>query len=335
MKKIVVLGNGTDWCEKSLSDLKKNRNVKLINGALPCNMRSVEGILAKIHFSLKINRILNLPFKNIWFKEFSKNICEDRNAELILIIYDRNRLANYIPFLQFIREYYTNCKLVYMFTNVVRISGASDNNFVEELNEFYDVVYAFDPSDALRYNFKYSPLIYSVDIMSDKKTKNEVFYVGKAKDRYPMLITIFEKLRRMGIDRRFFIFGVEEEKQKYKDEIVYNKLIPYEECLKHIQESRCLLDVIQGESEGYTIKVCEAVYYNKLLITTNYNVVKEPFYDPNYICVITDSSDIPEGFFDENKKIKYPEEGKAYFSAKSFIDRMYRDLNIDTEEDTV
>lgn len=332
MKKIVVLGNGMDWCEKSLSDLKKIKDVKLINNVLPCNMHSLEGVLAKIHFSLKINRVLNLPFKNIWFKAFAQNICEDRNAELILVIYDRNRLANYIPFLRFIRKYYTNCKLVYMFTNVVRISGASDNNFVEELNEFYDVVYAFDPSDAPRYNFKYSPLIYSANTISDIKPKNEVFYVGKAKDRYPMLIAVFEKLGQMGIDRRFFIFGVEEEKQQYKDEIVYNKLIPYEECLKHIQESQCLLDVIQGESEGYTIKVCEAIYYDKLLITTNHNIIKEPFYDPNYICVITDTNDIPEDFFDENKKVKYSEEGKEYFSAKLFMDRMCKDLDIVMEE---
>ena len=37
-------------------------------------------------------------------------------------------------------------------------------------------------------------------------------------------------------------------------------------CLENIKASNCLLDIIQGDSSGYTIKVCEAIFYNKLLI---------------------------------------------------------------------
>lgn len=325
-RKIIIFGNAQDWCEKSLTDFKENENVKIINSKFSCNLNKFLEIIAKIHFSYKINQIINLPFKSIWGKKIVKEIKEKQDENLIFIIYDRNLMANNEKFIKLLRKKFPKCKLVYMFTNIVKISGANDNNFVNKLNEMYDVVYAFDPSDAQKYNFCYSPLIYSYNEI-DVKNKNGVFYVGRAKDRYNMLIDVYNKIKELNIDREFYIFGVPTDKQEYKDEIKYNKYISYEECLKNIQESDCLLDIIQGESEGFTIKTCEAVYYDKLLITTNKNVKKAPFYDERYILVIETANDIKKDFFKNSKNVKYSKEGKEYFSVNTYLENLYKDLN--------
>lgn len=327
MNNIVILGNGNDWCEKSLNDFSYMNNVKIINSKYLCEIKGITKYLAKIHFSYRINKIIKLPFKFLWFKKIKNNISRTNIEDLIIIIYDRSLFANNVKFLNYLRKEFKNCKLVYMFTNIVNISGAGDNNFVYRLNEFYDVVYAFDPADAKKYNFKYSPLIYSYNKL-DVESENKVFYVGKAKDRYPMLINVFEKLKNLNIKRKFYIFEVKSDEQKYTDEIIYNQYISYNECLKNIQGSECLLDIIQGNSEGFTIKVCEAVFYDKLLITTNKNIKNLPFYDEKYICVIESADDLCEDFFENAGQVKYSKEGKEYFSVKKYLNRLYMDLNI-------
>ena len=326
-EKVVILGNGQDWCLRSLSGFEQFENVKIINSKYACNLKGLLKSIAKIHFSYKLNKIINLPFKSLWFKKILKDINIEGDKRLIIIIYDRNLMANNEKFIKYLRKKIPNCKLVYMFTNIVKISGASDNNFVLKLNDNYDIVYAFDPNDAKRYNFYYSPLIYSYN-KKDIKEKNQVFYVGRAKDRYAMLIDVYERIRELNIDRKFYIFGVDEEKQINKTEIEYNKYISYDECLKNIQESSCLIDIIQGESEGFTIKTCEAIFYDKLLITTNKNVKNAPFYDERYILVIDSAKDINRDFFKNAKNVKYSEKGKAYFSVDTYLNNLYNDLKI-------
>lgn len=323
---IVVLGNGSDWCKAALSDFDRLEYAKVINSVLPCPTKSFKGTIARIHYSLKINQRIKLPFKSIWYGYFLRNICENREEKLVIIIYDRNRLANDSMFLECIRKYYNNVKLVYMFTNVVRISGANNNGFINQLNDFYDVVYAFDPADALAYNFKYSPLIYSKNSLDIKTEQKQVFYVGRAKDRYEMLMNVYSALKNLGVNRKFYIFNVSEDQQKYKDEIQYNMLIPYSECLKYIQESSCLLDVIQAESEGFTIKVCEAIFYNKRLITTNKNILDMPFYDPRFIRVIDSAEQITRDFIFSDEPVEYSEKAREYFSVNGYLNRLTRDL---------
>jgi len=327
-EKIVILGNGEDWCEKSLTDLKKIENVKIINRKYLYNFNKFLCSLIKIHFSYKLNKIINLPFKSIWIKKVLEAIGEENNQNIIFIIYDRSFLSNNKKFLECLRKKYPNCKLVYMFTNIVKISGAGDNHFVSKLNQYYDVVYAFDPEDAKKYNFKYSPLLYSLN-PKQVEEKNQVFYVGRAKDRYPMLLQVYEKIKELNINRNFYIFGVSEKEQKHVEEIKYNRYISYDDCLEEIQCSNCLLDIIQGDSCGFTIKTCEAVYYDKLLITTNKNVKQAPFYDERYILVINSAEDINKEFFENAKNVKYSKEGKAYFSIENYLKTLYKDLDIE------
>lgn len=326
-EKIIILGNSQDWCERSLSDFKKMDNVKMNNYKYFRKVNSFTKFLARIHFSYKLNRIIELPFKKIWYSKIKKFVNAKKDEKVIFIIYDRNVLANNIKFINYLRKNFKDCRLVYMFTNIVNISGAGENNFVLKLNQYYDVVYAFDPEDSKKYNFKYSPLIYSTNEMNTDK-KNQAFYVGRSKDRYPMLIKVYERLKELNISSEFHIFEVEADKQMYKENIKYNEYISYDECLKKIQQSNCLIDIIQGNSTGLTIKVCEAIYYNKLLITTNKHIKETPFYDEKFILIIDNEKDIKEVFFRNANNVKYSKEGKEYFSVDTYLKRLYNDLGI-------
>lgn len=329
--RILILGNGMDWCEKSVSVLCQNKNISLLNNKVPVNGKW-KNQLARIYFSWRINKLFPMPFKSIWYKQlglYLKKLGFDKGG--CIIIYDHNVFGGEETFIGYIRKKYPVAKMVYVFTNIVEFTSAKEKNYVEKLNDWYDVVFAFDPEDAKKYNFAYSPLIYDPDPAYDKDAtenkENTVFYVGQAKDRLPSLMAAYQKLKKLGVQCNFHIAKVPEEDIIQADDITYNQWMSYAEAVTAIQKSTCLLDAIQGNSTGLTIKTCEAVCYDKKLITTNKHVTEYPFYDSRYIRIVESPEDIDEAFFNENREVHYSKEGKEYFSAGAFLKRLDEELS--------
>lgn len=323
MKKYIILGNGLDWCELSLHGIEKRKDIFFSNTKLPLNTNPFFLKLSRYYFSNTVNRMVELPFKKLWYSCFYKNMCLSKENKQVLIIYDKHMLGCNRKFLKDVKRSFPNIKLVYVFTNIVKYSGAIINNFIDQLNKYYDVVLAFDPLDAEKYDFEYSPLVYNID---DKYTNhnmdNQVFYVGTAKDRLSELIEVYKKLQSMGIKCDYNIAEVEETRVESTSGIKYNKRIPYSEVLCHIAKSECLIDIIQGDSSGLTIKTCEAVCYDKKLITTNQHVSEYSFYDPRYIRIIKNVDDITQDFFDNDINVCFRKEDKEYFSTEAFLERI-------------
>lgn len=327
-KKLFILGNGTDWCEKSLQKLLQYENVYLINKRVPVN-GYFKNKIARIYFSYRINSRFKVPFKSLWYRNIKKFIEQNThiNDELVILIYDHNVFGGEISFLNYLRKHFEKIKLFYIFTNIVKFTSAQEKKYVDKLNEWYDSVFAFDPKDAEKYNFEYSPLIYDADSSYNKRnTENKdnlVFYVGQAKDRLGVLLKSYERLKELGVKCNFHIANVPDGNKKYDNEIVYNKFMSYNDAVNCIKKATCLIDIIQGDSTGLTIKTCEAVCYDKKLITTNKHVKEYPFYDPRYIRVMESINDIDLDFFNENADVHYSKEGKNYFSADSFLKRLW------------
>ena len=232
-------------------------------------------------------------------------------------------LGNNRKFLRAVRKTFPKLKLIYTFTNIEKYSGARINHFTDELSSYYDVVLAFDRLDSEKYGFEYSPLVYNANKKyMNSNVDSDVFYVGTAKDRLKMLISVFDKLMSMGIKCDFSIAEVNEDEIDNSKEITFNSRKSYSDVLDHISRTNCLLDVIQGNSTGLTIKTCEAICYDKKLITTNVHVKDYPFYDERYILVINNADDITKEFFTQNTDVKYKEEDKLFFSTEEFFKRI-------------
>lgn len=325
MNKFVVFGNGTEWLRYSLNDFAA-LEYKLIQGT-NIFQNNVLNKLMKCHFSLRANQRFNLPLKSIWYKSICKVISYELDDSPIFIFYDWNVLGYDYNFLKYLRIYFPNVKLIYIFTNISKVSGARKTNKIDSLSDHYDMVYAFDKSDSVKYGFREQPLLYSYNIANKLPQNSDVFYIGNAKDRLGMLHKVYKKIESYGLSQDYYIVGVSEE-DKINSSIVYNSPISYGEVLKHIESSSCLIDIIQGESEGYTIKVCEAIFYNKLLITTNERIKDAPFYNSNFILVIKSENDIPKSFFENASRVNYSDQDRSYFSINRFIHILENDLNV-------
>lgn len=309
----IVLSAGQEWNYYSWKDTVDNvENIRFINELFPSFLKK---LWWRPYFRNKIT------YKFFW-RPFIKSKLKIKTEPTVLIVYDWNFLTMSPSCIQYLKASYPNLKIIYVFTNIVKISGARTYDILEKLNQDYDMVFAFDPEDAKKYGFEYSRLVYSVSrpLRKIKSYDYDVFYIGQAKDRYSQLIDIYKKLRSCNLRCLFYITGVPKSEQYIDSGIVYNTPLHYNDVLELIDNSKCLVDVIQGDSAGLTIKTCEAVVLDKKLITTNRNVINEVFYDPNNILIYGENADVKK-FMDTDSK-NYDENTKKIFSPVELLERI-------------
>ena len=302
----IILSAGQEWNLYSWESTKNDSNIEFYNELFrPLLLKK---FWWRTYFKSKfLCRI-------IWFPYFRRLLKIDKR-KTILIVYDWHYLTMSSYIVQSFKRMYNNLTIVYCFTNLSKVTGAKTFGLLDNLKDSYDQVYAFDKLDSERYGFDYSRLVYAPvrhDYLINCVQELDLFYVGQAKDRLTQLIDIFKNAQKAGLKCKFFITGVSEESQYVHPDIVYNQNISYGEVLGYISKSRCIVDAIQGESTGMTIKTCEAVYWDKKLITTNVNVVNEPYFNSNNIMVYDEKSDLKR--FMKLELMPYTDKDRFIFS---------------------
>lgn len=314
--KIIVLSNGTEWCRYCWKGALNRYPITFYNNQLPVKSKKMDEFLQKLFLRFSFLR----PLLSFYFYIL---LGIKKNEKTLVIVYDWNILTKDPNFMRRIRK---DCKLVYLFSNIVKITGATKYNILNTLKDEYDMIFAFDKEDSEKYGFNYHRLIYEKpQDLNNQDIKYDLFYVGQAKDRLGKLLEIFEKAESCGLKCDFHIVGVPENQQKHNDKIEYNVNMPYEEAVKHICSSRCLVDAIQGESTGLTIKTCEAVVFNKKLITTNEHVRAEKFYNPSDILIYNEQNNNLDQFL-KNEDTEYTDNDRYVFSVESLLNGIYKEM---------
>lgn len=325
MKKLFILGNGVDWCASSLVKAFKKENVFVVNKRIPLKSVILSKI-CKILYSEKLKYFNFKIIKKIFYGRIFNYIFKNRiqaGDVIYVLIYDHNPLGGDFLFLNYLRKRINHVNISYIFTNIADQSYSKMMGFTEKLNTYYDKVFAFDKIDEKKYGFLYFGLIYDADvnIVKNEKSNNCALYVGKAKNRLEKIIDIFELLMAHNYSCDFNIVDVPNESKVYPDRITYNKYITYNDCLAKIVSSRIIVDVIQLNSSGFTIKICEAVCYNKKIITNNSNIKQCSFYDYRYIRVYGED-EIDDDFLYDNKSVVYSENP---FSFDCFLNMLFNE----------
>ena len=282
--KYIILSAGHEWNYYSWLGVSHRDDIRFIKNLFS---KYLDKIWWKRLFRNKL-------FCDIFWIPYIKRKLNILCGSTVLIVYDWGALTSSPYCVKKLKKTYPNLNIIYIYTNVVRISGSKTYGLLPELNKLYDMVFAFDPNDAKKYGFDYSKLIYTIESkpLDITESKYDIFYVGQAKDRYKTLLQIYRNAVSQGLRCLFYITGVPESEQIRTDDIIYNHPITYEKVLDLMLKSRCIVDAIQGDSAGLTIKTCEAVMLNRKIITTNSTVVQEPFYNNNNILIYTGKEDI-------------------------------------------
>lgn len=143
-----------------------------------------------------------------------------------------------------------------------------------------DLCATYDPDEAKEYGIAYiNELNYELPIERRKINKHEydVYFVANIKDRYDTIMGIYYYLVNNGVKCKFVLVGVPKEKQVELNGIEYSDGITYKENLENVIKSKCILDIIQGNSSGATLRTKEALAYGRRLITNCKNIENKWF----------------------------------------------------------
>ena len=143
--------------------------------------------------------------------------------------------------------------------------------------------------------------------------------MGLAKDRINEIFDAYEYLSRNGLKCDFHIVGAKESERKYEDKIDYCNPMSYYQYLNVLNKSKCILEILQKGGTGNTIRVDEAIAYNKFLITNNVRIKNNPFYCEKYMKSYKNICEVDLSFLFSNDKVLYPDEIKKNLSPNQLL----------------
>ena len=309
MTKYIVIDSGSHASRLMFADVK-NMPDALETSSLYIIPDRMLSSLCKFHNSGKINRKIKLPFRYIWDRFCILEQAKiDTENEYIIVMTNVSVKKFRVEYLKGL-ESYKNIHLV-----LIAVDSFVDK-FLSPLDVMgrvsFDLIYSFDQKDCDEYGLIYSQSQYSkIDKLSRSELGYDIFFVGRAKQRYEMLKDIARKANMYGVKCGFYLLGVPKKDQEDIPGIIYiDKVLPYSDVLPLILSSHCLLDVVQTGQVGYTMRVYESVFYNKRLITNNSAVEDFAYYQKDYMNIFSKIEDINFGIFADKSEVDYKYKGE-------------------------
>jgi hypothetical protein len=283
--------------------------------------------LRKIHFSNLANHKIWLPMKCLWDKTNTLRLSDLDPSKRNYIIFQTGIKfsANYIARLKKERN---ACIVLYMPDNIRTMKMASNKSEFERFCKHYhvDQVYSFDHKDCEEFGVKffdfYSMLSTKKEPIKQVNGKMRVLYVGgcRSMERLKTLHAIYDKLRDIA-SCTFYINGVAKENAT-REGVVYNHPLSYADVVELVQQNDIIVEIMNGSQVGNTLRLKEAVCYNKCLLSNNKNIISSPYYNPAYMQMFDSVDEININIFSKNVNYNY----RGEFSPKLL-------MNIIVEED--
>lgn len=307
-----LVAPGSDYGKVMWQDISLLNNGSVLQQPIKQCNKLIE-VLHHLHFSFGINQYIHLPFQNIWKNQYSINEIDfDSNKKYCIIFTDVSAGRTDAIYLKSLSQH-KNITLILILVN--RMSKRK--KILKDRLQFFQQIYSFDYRDAIQNDFIFYPTNYSKVDLNVHSLKSDLFFVGMSKGRTDMLNDVYKLVETNGGKADFYISGAKKREKKYEG-IHYNKWLDYSEVLQHIASSNCILEIMEKNQEGVTLRMMEAVCYNKRLLTNNQNIKESVFYKSGYIYVFENIEDIDISFVMDKRPVDYHYNNE--FSPIHFID---------------
>lgn len=242
------------------------------------------------------------------YSKFIKKLIRENNYDIVFVILGQSFNSKHI--LSF-KDCSPNTKFIlYMWD--------SFENFPQclESAKAYDIVYTFQKSDAIKYNFKFLPLFFFYRREGCCKKEYFASFVGTIKKgKFEYLYKIkkqFEENENKEGKRCYFYFYLQSKLVFYFYKIFYRefknakladfnfKKLKYGDILKLMSNSEIVVDAVMSKQEGLTMRTFEALAQGSKLFTNNINISNYDFYNSNNIYIYNGRCDFNNIFFKTN-----------------------------------
>ncbi|WP_099370297.1 hypothetical protein [Sphingobacterium sp. 1.A.5] len=225
------------------------------------------------YFSQVIRKILyKIGFSRYyWFEDWKNELKTGRYKNVILFANDEVDVWNYI------NKY--NVNVIFWYWNPSKIYKRGLPNLLP--SNFHP--YSFDPNDCENYSISFNTTFYFDNIKLPKTTSFfDILFVGLDKGRGKKLKDFQINIKHFDLNSHIYIVGDRNKLGKYDG----NQPISYPEYLKLISGTKAILDLIQENQSGLTLRAMESIFFEKKLITNDESIISQPFYSKDNIFII-------------------------------------------------
>ncbi len=284
---------------------------------MPCILK----IVNQIYFNDRLNRHIRIPLKDIWNNQYALTDYKFDPEEQYWIIFLNGTIRNYYTYnyLKKLKREHSNIKLaMVMYDSFSNQSNARAVSFIP----LFDAVLSFDKGDCEKYGLISINSTFSFPkfVKKDDSYSSSVFFVGSGDARLKLMQEVFHAIASKISNSKFFLIGVRKKIQKYNEDIIYSKPIDYKTSLMYSYNTNCIIEILKPGQTGISLRTCEAILFNKKLLTNNLAIRKMPFYNEKYMRVFSDEKSIDWDFIKSSIDVEYNYSG--YFSPLQVIERL-------------
>lgn len=262
MKKVIVILNYNDYFFKYILDY---------------NIKIVSIFHFKSKFFLKIGFKLKFLFEKLALFQIKITKSTD------IVIFDS--VNTLFPNLSYNIFCLTGSKPILFIWNMLSEKIKNFDNFRN--------IYSFSHVDCGKYGYHYLTLFaYKISVKKNvcKKCTYDFYFCGKTKNREKNILKYFQLLSHFCC-RIDLVENINKYVSVDNSEIYYSKkYIDYSKYICRVLSSKCIIDITDGNQDGYTLRIAEAIIYNKKIITNNANIKKEAIYNSNNVFILNPTS---------------------------------------------
>lgn len=296
------------WPDIVWRDASLSRARVLLESSMP--LPSILKKIRRVHFANSANKHLWLPLKCLWDGTNTLRFKDLDPSKRNYIIFQTGIKfsAHYIERLKRERN---ACIVLYMPDNIRTMKIAQNKDeFLRYCRHYHvDQVYSFDKKDCEEFGAEFFDF-YSMlpDKVTQKKLEDDkprILYVGgcRSKERLNTLHALYDRLKKQA-HCTFYLNGVDSVDAN-REGIIYNHPLSYAEVIELVQQHDVIVEIMNGNQAGNTLRLKEAVCYNKCLLTNNPLVKESPYYHPDFMQIFKKVDDIYLSRFSMNVDFKY------------------------------
>lgn len=271
------------------------------------------------------------PGINSYRNNFYNKMLLEKNYDYVLVRYGHQLSEEFLRKLRF-----ANPKA--RFINFHWDSITPKYNYLHII-PYFDKIFSFDVKDCQTFSeINYLPLFY-LDCFGEFRKNGtgklldiDLLFIGswRNRERYHLIKLTEEHCRQQGLRFYFYLHLslMAQMDSIRRDGIIAKqsrgKTLSEKEILNLFARTNTIIDFHNSYQSGLTIRTFEALGAGKKLITTNRNILKEPFYNPEYINVIDVNNFKLDVDFIRNKPVSSIEESIGNYTLSNYISKLFQ-----------
>ena len=252
---------------------------------------------------------MNLPFMSLWY---NKDILSSDAKKIVVM----DSLCS-PEYLRWLRKKKPDARIVFWYWNIA-YNSIDPPRISDDLVEKW----SFSRKDCIKYKMRFNPLPYFREVVfPSNEIVYDVIFVGKDKGRLSRLLELRDAFDKLKLKTLFVITP----DHPYSKNPEYSNRIGYLESMELGTKSKAVLDYIEIDDSGQSLRILEALFMHKKIITNSKLIFDYDFYCPENIFVLghDDIDKLPDFLSVPYKEM--PEEMIMKYDFDSAIARCFDD----------